>query len=336
MRISGGFLFCLFLFASTPGADAATWHVPGDFDTVTEALEAALDGDTIEIAPGTYGGEFRLEKDLTLVGDPQDPGSVVLQVASLIVGAPNAASLSGLTFSGIQDPDNCAITGQATFAGCVFRDFQIQDSWGIIVMFADIQFTDCLFTENHNMYSVFWILSNGRADFLDCRFLDNTGLMGAAITQFGDGSTTLRRCELRGNHTTAGGGALAGCSGWTIESCLFAGNTSDGAGGAILGDGYQVCQISDCTFTGNAAAQGGALATDEPYFAFALSNTDFTGNQAPEGPDGYVFLGCDVGLTCCATDLELWAGAGQVSLDNEGCSVGTRALSWDGVKAIFR
>jgi predicted outer membrane repeat protein len=336
MRIIGGFLFCLFLFASTPGADAATWYVPGDFDTVTEALEAALDGDTIEIAPGTYGGEFRLEKDLTLVGDPDAPETVVLQLTAFSVAAPTSASLSGLTFAGAQCPDMGLITGQATFSACVFREFSIHQSWGIVLLMADVLFSDCLITQNSNLYSAFWVIHNARADWVDCRFLDNTGLMGAAITQFGDGSSTLRRCELSGNHATVGGGALRGCSGWTIDSCLFAGNTSDGAGGAILGEGNQACQISNCTFTDNLAAQGGALATDEPYFAFALANTDFTDNQAPEGPDGYIFLGCDVDLTCCATDLELWAGAGQVNLDNEGCSVGTRAISWDGVKALFR
>lgn len=41
----------------------------GDHDTIAGAIEAAADGDTIRIAPGTYPESFRIEKDITLAGD---------------------------------------------------------------------------------------------------------------------------------------------------------------------------------------------------------------------------------------------------------------------------
>jgi len=41
----------------------------GDFDTIAAALEAAADGDTIRISPGTYVEGLLVAKDISLVGD---------------------------------------------------------------------------------------------------------------------------------------------------------------------------------------------------------------------------------------------------------------------------
>ena len=40
-----------------------------DYDTITAAIEAAGDGDTNRIAPGTYAESLRIEKDITLSGE---------------------------------------------------------------------------------------------------------------------------------------------------------------------------------------------------------------------------------------------------------------------------
>jgi hypothetical protein len=52
-------------------AQAADRHVPADYTTIQEAVDAASNGDTIHIAPGVYPGQTRiLEKNLTLIGRP--------------------------------------------------------------------------------------------------------------------------------------------------------------------------------------------------------------------------------------------------------------------------
>ena len=74
--ILSGALLCATLQVATapPAAAAVTIHVPADYDTVGAALDAAVDGDTIVVAPGTYEEELDFEgKDVALVssGGPE-------------------------------------------------------------------------------------------------------------------------------------------------------------------------------------------------------------------------------------------------------------------------
>jgi len=78
-------------------AGATVWHVPADFATIQPALNAADDGDTVLVAPGTYTGTGNrdldlLGKDLRVIGEdgstsfvpvnvqPGDPAGVLQQM----------------------------------------------------------------------------------------------------------------------------------------------------------------------------------------------------------------------------------------------------------------
>jgi hypothetical protein len=51
------FLLILLTFCASTGF-AAVLHVPSQFQTIQEAVDAALDNDTVLIADGTYSGQF--------------------------------------------------------------------------------------------------------------------------------------------------------------------------------------------------------------------------------------------------------------------------------------
>lgn len=60
----------------SPARAAATIRVPEDYATISAAINAAVNGDTIDVAPGVYTGAIVLNKSVTLrgrFGDPDDP-----------------------------------------------------------------------------------------------------------------------------------------------------------------------------------------------------------------------------------------------------------------------
>ena len=83
------------LLMSGPASGASTLTVAtdgsGDHTTIGAAIEAAVDGDTIRIAPGEYVENLHIDKDLTLAGDG-DRAEVVIAGDP---GDPNPVSIDG-------------------------------------------------------------------------------------------------------------------------------------------------------------------------------------------------------------------------------------------------
>ena len=90
---------------------SATLHVPSEYTTIQEAIDAALDGDAVLVAPGTYienidfkGKAITVESDqgpeITII-DGNDSGSVVWFHS----GEGQDSILNGFTISNGSDSD---------------------------------------------------------------------------------------------------------------------------------------------------------------------------------------------------------------------------------------
>lgn len=330
---SNSALFLLFLFTALP-ASATTWHVPADFDSVSTAIEAALSGDTILIAPGTYPGPISFQKELILTSGTSNPNTVILEVTDFFLDGLNNTRLEGLTISGVNSTSSGFLTGTIQFNDCCFEGFHFAEDGRISVIFADVKFHHCTIQNNTNEYFMFWLGSGTVAEFSGCEFLENTNIAGV-IYQFGTGDVIIRDCLFRNNHAIQGG-AIRGTGGMQIFSSRFEGNSASYAGGAIFADGNSPCHITNCSFVGNSAEVGGAIALGQAHELF-LENTDFSANSASSaGDQGYLISINFVEMVCCLADLDLWEGYGYVTLDNEGCTVSTRQTTLEGIKAMFR
>ncbi len=98
-RIAATTLLGVMLF--TPLTSAEILRVPGDFPTIEEALEAAVDGDQILVDPGTYVGSLNFAgKDVEVRSTGGPEGTVIEGDGGAAVVMGPGAALIGFTVTG--------------------------------------------------------------------------------------------------------------------------------------------------------------------------------------------------------------------------------------------
>lgn len=98
------FLLCsLFVVLASIESQAAVRHVPTDFATIQQAINASVNGDSVLVAPGTYVENINfLGKSITVMSEA-GPGSTIIDgnqvapVATFASGEGRAAVLKGFT-----------------------------------------------------------------------------------------------------------------------------------------------------------------------------------------------------------------------------------------------
>lgn len=137
------------------------------------------------------------------------------------------------------------------------------DRGGGLIMLAGAQvnFTDCVFTQNSCTFGGGAAYINGStARFTRCTFANNAGGAFGGALDTNDATTTFSSCVFIGNSAgRAGGLEVYGPNGRSfIYNSLFQGNTATGnnGGGALwIGQGAQ-CTILNATIIGNTANTG--------------------------------------------------------------------------------
>ncbi len=231
LRIARRFAVAIVLLA-LQDASAATLAVPGAYHTISAAVRAARDGDTIEVAPGTYTEQVQLRdssRNLILHGNPADPSTVVIDgngVHDSVLQIQNWTGtlvIEGFTITGGR--------GSGGYAG------------GIYVWHSDnIVVRDCAVVGNRSAaHGGGAVLTAAGGFFQRCVFRDNAAnqLGGGALLQ--SGSTTIfEQCQFLNNTAgvvdpqNGGGGALyVRASSPTLIGCLVQGNSGKFAGGGI-------------------------------------------------------------------------------------------------------
>ncbi len=230
-------------------AGATTIHVPGDWPTIQGSVDAADDGDTVLVQPGTYQDSMTNVwwKSIVIRGtDPNDPEVIAATVADgghryagsvFYLGANDSLMvLEGLTLThrGMGEGRGLSCSGSAaTVRRCWITENRVNwsDGGGVYVFGGEPVIEDCVISDNQvtrgDGGGIYWSARGGR----------------------------LERCLILNNAVQDGdGGGLSLLSQITVRGCTIVGNTAvNGGGGGLLIWGPDDAQLIDCVITGNSA-----------------------------------------------------------------------------------
>lgn len=245
-----GLLLSVVLSVCAASLHAAIIHVPADQPTIQAGIDAAVEGDTVLVADGTYTGDGNYDIDFL--------GKAIAVISE------NGAESCVI---------DCEGNGRGFFfhngedSGSILQGFTIRNAWtpgagaGIYcVANSSPVITDNVITGN--------VSSNGGG--IACNnsspTIANNRIVGMSVTYNGGGiscglnsSPTIEHNTIVGNETGNEGGGIycENNSTPTITGNIIVGNTSNGWGGGI--DCYGASPIiTDNTIIGNVAVTGAA------------------------------------------------------------------------------
>jgi hypothetical protein len=265
--------------ALAQSALAAELLVPQDFATVQGAIDAAEDGDTVIVAPGTYGESINpLGKAITIRStDPADPAIVeqtILdggseRVVTVISGERMNTIIDGFTITG----------GSADLGG------------GIGILGSEPIIRRCVFLSNtaSNRGGGAYVY-NASPRFDRCTFRANSANEGGGAFIYSANYARFDGCTFLENSATSEGGAYGSTFATTrFDRCLFAENDGASRGGAYAGDNSLVLFVNSL-LRDNIAVRGGALYLPDTAARFLNSTVvrnSATAEMAGGAVDGF-------------------------------------------------
>jgi parallel beta-helix repeat protein/predicted outer membrane repeat protein len=220
---------------------------PADFDNIQAAIDAALNGDKIEVAPGTYyetvnfnGKSVRLYSsggpDVTTIN-----ANGAHHVVQCVNGEDASTVLDGFTITG----------GNAGGWGRGGGMFNLYSSPTII---------NCTFIANwaEDQGGGMYNRTNSSPILINCTFVGNSAMYnGGGICNESDSNPTLINCIFSGNSAKHGnGGAMYGVYGDPPEviNCTFSHNSAGYRGGGVYD--HSLITPVNCILWGNSDSQG--------------------------------------------------------------------------------
>ncbi len=245
----------------------------GDYLTIQEGIDAAVYGDTVLVACGTYyEHDIVMKSGVCLRSETGQPECVTVDADSLgrafyCTGADSTTIVEGLTITRGLD--------LVTLGPCGGGGMRWEDSSPRIVR--------CSFAGNvaHNLGGTAY---GGAIDFTGC---------SPVITDCIFTNNTAKTSWPHGN--TYGGGIRLGDSDATISACVFSSNWAADGGGLYASGGRLL--VIDCVFEDNSAAYGGGMEVYATGIELTLMGCQFLGNDAHQG--GGAILGRNATIAGC-------------------------------------
>jgi PKD repeat protein len=304
--LRGGFthLAKLFLLVTACGlqfmsvAGGATIGVPADHSTIQAAIEAAVTGDIIVVAPGTYTETIDfLGKGITLrssgaplatIIDGSASGGPVVQCVS---GEGPDTILEGFTITGgdaVVGGGMLNVGTSPTVINCIFTGNSAADRGGGMYNREGAPTVISTVFEQNTAVEMGGGMFNLRASPVvrECRFTQNNANKGAGMRNYINSHPTVTNSVFEYNQAGEEGGGMDNRknSNPVVTGSLFIGNSAASGGGGMhnyvgRADATGNPTIINSLFASNSAPAGSAMRNNDPDPN--IINTTFVDNNGP-------------------------------------------------------
>lgn len=265
----------VFFALSTVSAQATIIHIPADQPTIQAGVDAAVDGDSIQVAPGTYAENITVSyKGIQL---QSEAGPDVTAIDGGLIG-------TVVTFEG------------SPTSGAVLDGFTIQNGYTA----GD---GGGLFCSNHASPTI-----------TNCTITNNSATNGGGIRCEINSSPKIKRCSFLANNAAMLGGAIS-CykdSHTEVTNCIITSNSALNGGG-ITCTFYSIPIITHSVTSSNEAFDRGGGISTYWYSDAVVVNSVIWNNSAPLGPQINAEISSpDVTYSDIQGG---WSGAGNIDSD---------------------
>lgn len=243
----------------TPRGFAEDLYVPSEYSTIQAAVNAAPNGATIHVAPGTYEESIYLSWGQTVsIISERGPHNTIIDASDqfdFAIWAENpgpGSRLEGFTIRSEEGGVYIDEGGTFTIANCVFD--AVDSISAVSAWAANLVIEQSTFSNNTAGQGAAVDLYETIATIIECVFTSNTASDGGAVHLGGESEASFTDCSFQSNVATSEGGAvyLSGQSVASFDSCTFADNEATFVGGAIANN-FSTVNLLNCTFCGNSS-----------------------------------------------------------------------------------
>jgi hypothetical protein len=273
-------------------------------DSIQEAIDAAVNGNTIEVAPGTYNEAINFKGKAVRLYSSGGPEVTTIDGTGLntsVVTCERSEGpdtvLEGFTITGGNAENGAGMFNNGsspTVTNCTFSG----NTGGVYGVGGGMcnnnsspTVTNCMFNGNSAHQYGGGMCNNGsNPTVTKCTFTGNDSSRGGGMCNYNNSSPTVTNCTFTGNSNCEGPGMCNYSSSPTVTNCLFSGNTGDYGGGMYNLNSSPT--VINCTFSSNSATYngfnggyGGGMFNYE-FTSPTVINCTFSGNTADFGGGG--------------------------------------------------
>jgi len=308
-------IFFLIFFSMPCFAD-----VPADHSTLQEAINAAaIEGEVITVAPGTYAGENNKNlnfqgKSITLICDSESAECTIdcensgrgvyfqanedenTILSGFIITNGNVSKMGGgiLCVSSSPKITNCVITGN------VARWARGGNGGGMACVDASPKIYNTIIQYNEAKFNGSGLYCRGNSNpILDGCIISNNkkALYGGGISAHEDSNLTIINSLLYGNSARQGGGGLSCTSSPTIENSAISNNSAKDGGG--IASYFSAPTIDSSLISSNSAENGGGIAA-QALSKPIITNSSISNNSASKNGSGVsLYPSAEPTITSC-------------------------------------